>query len=88
MKILVIFVGLKIAETVGLCTAILLLAIFGKGIEILIDLVQNDPFTVGGFVNCFLKGLIGYAVLIFSTGAITTIIRANWKWAKRLGREK
>uniref|UniRef100_A0A6H2A1D6 Uncharacterized protein n=1 Tax=viral metagenome TaxID=1070528 RepID=A0A6H2A1D6_9ZZZZ len=84
MKILVIFIGLKIVETVGLCAVLILMALFGK----LLSLTRPDILTFSGFGEYLLVGFGSLVIILSISCLICALISLNWKWAERLGGKK
>lgn len=85
VKIL-IFIGLKIAEILGVCGIVGIL--YGIG-WLLTYQLGIDPDMTGGWL-CF-KGFfcLAFLVIIFVIGfGIYCAIKANWAWADRLSKKR
>ena len=82
MKIL-IFIGLKLAEILGVCGIVGIL----YGIGCLITCVIGFDPEMNHWAILILKGFISLSLLIgivFIVYSIYEAIKANWAWAERL----
>ncbi|KKM60013.1 hypothetical protein LCGC14_1546090 [marine sediment metagenome] len=82
MKIL-IFIGLKLAEILGVCGIVGIL----YGIGIITDPIIFWDFEETSLVRTLSAGFIGIVIIIglsLTAFGIYCVIKANWAWAERL----
>jgi len=89
MKTLIIFIGLKIVETIGLCAVLILIALFGKLLSLTRPIYpQASILTFSGFGEYLLVGFMTLVIILSISCLICALISSNWKWAERLSGKK
>jgi hypothetical protein len=86
MKKILIFIGLKLAEILGVCG--IAATLYGLG-------MFTDSFLFPGFhisiLRTFFSGFIGLIAIVVIIGICLCIyhaIKANWNWADRIAKWK